>query len=89
MKITVLSDFTPPIREVETKSATLGAFLKELAKELGTSVGFVETVCEEAYPHISVTLNGELWSILTEGMKTRLKDGDRVAVHGTYLSAGG
>lgn len=89
MKITVLSDFAPPERQLETQSTTLSDFLEELSSEFGMSVGILGSTYREVNPNLFVTLNGQLCSALIDGINTKLQDGDRVAVYGTYLTGGG
>jgi len=79
VKITVKSIFDPNETELDTQSTTLGALLDELSNnQKVATVQFFDRERREIYSHCEVVVNGR---ILTDGLDTKLKEGDRVEIY--------
>jgi molybdopterin converting factor small subunit len=86
MKITIKSIFDPKETELDTQSATLGALLDELSNnQMATTAQFYDSKLGEIYSDCQVVVNGQS---LTDGLNTRLKDGDRVEIYIVMRSGG-
>ncbi len=83
MKITLESSFNLNNEiDFETQSATLSALLEELSGNyrLGSSE-FFDSKRKEVYPHWVVFVNEQPYQALTDGLNTKLKDGDKVEIY--------
>jgi molybdopterin converting factor small subunit len=79
MKITVKSIFEPNETELDTQSTTLGAMLDELShNQRMMTEQFFDSELKELYSDCEVMVNGQA---LTDGLDTKLKDGDRVEIY--------
>ena len=90
MKITVKSSFNLNETDLETQSTTLGALLDEVQNKnkLLMKVEFFDSESEELYPDCEVLVNGQSYQALTDGLDTRLKDGDKVEIYLIMLPGG-
>ncbi|MFC1995279.1 MoaD/ThiS family protein [Chloroflexota bacterium] len=89
MNITVKANFGVTERQLNTQSTTLGQLLDELSTEYGGSTGIADIKSKDVNHYFLVLLNGQTWNVLANGLDTELKEGDTVAVWGTFLLAGG
>ena len=86
MKITVKSIFDPNETELDTQSTTLGALLNELSNNQGVAtVQFYDSQLGEIHSDCEVLVNGQA---LTDGLNTKLNDGDRVEIYIIMRSGG-
>ena len=67
----------------------MGQLLDELSKDYGGRIGIVDIESKNVNPYFLVLLNGQAWHVLANGLDTDLKEGDTVAVWGSFLLAGG
>ena len=89
MRIILKSTFNLSEVEVETQSATLGAFLAEVSGNSSlTNVQFFDLGTSELYPDCDIQVNGQPYTTLADGLDTRLKDGDKVEII-LFMLAGG
>ena len=89
MKITAKSSFDLNERDVETQSTTLGALLDELSNNYKlTRAEFFDSEQGELYPDYEVLVNGQPYQALTDGLNTKLKDGDKVEIYLIMLPGG-
>ena len=89
MRIILKSTFNLNEIQVETQSATLGAFLAELARNSTlTNVQFFDAGTGELYPDCDVLYNGQPYAALADGLDAKLKDGDRVEIILLTLAGG-
>ena len=85
MKITVKTVFDPDAAELDTQSTTLGALLDELdSNQRVKTAQFFNSELREIYSDCEVLVNGQA---LTDGLNTKLNDGDRVEIY--VIIAGG
>ncbi len=89
MKITVKSSFNLNETDLETQSTTLGALLDELSNNYKlTKAEFFDSESGELYPDYEVLVNGQSFQVLTDGLDTKLKDGDKVEIYLIMLPGG-
>ncbi len=89
VKITLKSPFNLKEVDIKTQSATLGALLDELATDsVLTNVEFFDRISGEVYPDYDVHVNGQPHVTPTDGLGTRLKDGDKVEIIFVMLAGG-
>jgi molybdopterin converting factor small subunit len=83
MRITVKSIFDPNETELDTQSTTLGALFDELSSDNYRLIvaEFFDSEHREIYPYCEVVVNGQTYQALTDGLDTKLKDGDRVEIY--------
>ena len=85
MKITVKTVFDTDAAELDTQSTTLGALLDELdSNQRVKTAQFFNGELREIYSDCEVLVNGQA---LTDGLNTKLNDGDRVEIY--VIIAGG
>ena len=90
MKITVKFSFNPNETRLETKSPTLGALLDELSNSYNVKeVEFYDSDRREVCFDCDVLLNKQSYQVLTEGLDTKLKDGDKVEIMKLVVLQGG
>ena len=89
MKITVKSSFNLNEIDLETQSTTLGALLDELSNNYKLAKAeFFDSERREVYPDCEVLVNGQSFQVLTDGLDTKLKDGDKVEIYLIMLPGG-
>ena len=89
MKITVKSSFDLNETELETQSTTLGALLDELQNNYKLmKAEFFDSERREVYPDCEVLVNERSYQVLTDGLDTKLKDGDKVEIIMFTLAGG-
>ena len=60
--------------------ATVGEVLKKFAEKYGVSSSVFDTVTGKIHRHILVALNGIAISQLPDGLNTKIRDGDAIAL---------
>lgn len=86
MKITVKSIFEPSEIELDTQSTTLGALLDELSdNKTVKTTQFFDSRLREIYSDCEVAINKHA---VTDGLDTKLKDGDKIEIYLVMLGGG-
>jgi len=89
MKIRLKGPFNQTWIDAETLSTTLGTLLNELsAKVKATNIEFFDRRNSNVYPDCDIYLNGQPYSVLADGLDTRLNDGDKVEILMIILTGG-
>lgn len=89
MKIRLKGPFNQTWIDVETLSTTLGALLNELSADVKvTTIEFFDRRKSEVYPDCDIHLNGQPYSVLADGLDSKLNDGDKVEIIMIILSGG-
>jgi molybdopterin converting factor small subunit len=89
VKITVESTFNLNKTELEAQSTTLGALPDELENTNKLmKAEYFNSVLREVYPDCEVLVNGQSYRVLTDGLDTELKDGDKVEIYLIMLAGG-
>ena len=90
MKISVKFSFNPRETELETQSVTLGALLGELSNNYNVrEVEFFNSDRREVHFNCDVLLNGQSYQVLTDGLDTKLREGDKVEIVKLVVLQGG
>ncbi len=91
MRITVTSTFNPNRTPLEIQSTTLRALLVELSKKYKPMDvdDFYDGDKGEVYPDCVVLLNGKSYKAISDGLNTRLKDGDKLESIQLFVIVGG
>ena len=90
MKITVKFSFNLNQTQLETQSTTLGALLDELSNNYKVKeVEFFDSDRKEVCFDSDVLLNGQSYQVLSDGVDTKLRDGDKVEIIKLVVLQGG
>lgn len=90
MKVSVKFSFKPKEMNLETQNATLGALLAELSNNYKLrEVEFYDSDRKEVCFDCDVLLNGQSYQVLSSGLDTRLKNGDKVEILKFVVLQGG
>ena len=89
MKVRLKGPFNQTWVDVETLSTTLGTLLDELSAEVkATTLEFFDRRNNYVYPDCDIYLNGQPYSVLADGLDTRLNDKDKVEITMIILTGG-